>query len=154
MNDQSVPSTDTILKPVHSFSKCFAGVTKIISLQAQPSLVLTRATSAILTVGSEISLAALGPDCSTSVSPKKACAHKSADFIFFSTLYSPNFHNWDSPAVCNLVLYFLSENKLLWVHVSGFWPLFLIRPYSKSLYSTPTFTPISPAQIRIPPRMG
>lgn len=76
MNKQSVQSIDTVLKPAYSFSKCLAGVNKVISLQALPSIVLTRATSAILVLGSEICPAALGPDCNTSVSPEKACAHK------------------------------------------------------------------------------
>ena len=102
MNDQSARFLDAILKSAQSSSKCLAGVTQTISLQVQPSLFLTRATSAILTGESKIS-----PNWSPSVSPEKARTHKSADFIFFSIFYSPNFYNWDSPVVCNWVPYSL-----------------------------------------------
>ena len=51
MNNQGVRFPDAPLKSAHSSSKCLAGVTKPVSLQVQPSLFLTTATSVILMGG-------------------------------------------------------------------------------------------------------
>lgn len=53
-------------------------------MQAQASLVIPRATSEFLVVVAEISLATLGPDWDTSVSPKNVCANEGANFFFLT----------------------------------------------------------------------